>query len=187
MKRIRFLAIPLLAVLLGIAFLLPLSAGAASTQASAPSSASTVTNTFTNVPVSGHFKGGGTFQGTLTVTQFVAQSGKVAAQGILNGTLTNKAGTVIGTVTNQAVTLPVQLVDPSCSILNLVIGPIDLNLLGLMVHVSQITVTITANPAGGLLGQLLCDIANLLNSGSPLSQILSQIIADLNQILSMLP
>jgi hypothetical protein len=56
-----------------------------------------------------------------------------------------------------------------------------------MVHVSQITITITANPAGGVLGQLLCDIANLLNSGSPLSQILSQILADLNQILGMLP
>jgi hypothetical protein len=186
MKRIRFLTIPLLAVLLGIAILLPLSAGAASTQPSTPSAASTVTNTFKNIPVSGHFKGGGTFQGTLTVTQFVAQSGKVAAQGLLSGTLTNKAGNVVGTVTNQLVTLPVRL-DPTCSILNLVVGPIDLNLLGLMVHVSQITITITANPAGGVLGQLLCDIANLLNSGSPLSQILSQILADLNQILGMLP
>ena len=95
---------------------------------------------------------------------------------------TDKAGNVIGTVTNQAVTLPVRLVDPSCSILHLVIGPIDLNLLGLMVHVSQITIDITANPAGGLLGQLLCDIANLLNNGGPLSQI----IADLNQILALL-
>jgi hypothetical protein len=147
-----------------------------------------VTNTFTNIPVSGHFKGNGTFQGTLTVTQFVAdQSGKkVAAQGLLSGTLTDKAGNVVGTVTNDPVTLPVQLVDPSCSILNLVVGPIDLNLLGLMVHVNQITINITANPAGGLLGQLLCDIANLLNGGSPLSQVLSQILADLNQILGML-
>jgi len=59
---------------------------------------------------------------------------------------------------------------PSCQILTLSLGPIDLNLLGLRVQLDNcnggpVTVTITAIP-GQLLGDLLCDLANLLNGGS---------------------
>ena len=58
---------------------------------------------------------------------------------------------------------------PACNILNLSLGPIDLNLLGLEValdncHNGPVTVDITAVP-GSLLGDLLCDLANLLNNG----------------------
>ena len=55
----------------------------------------------------------------------------------------------------------------ACPILHLVIGPITLDLLGLSVTTNQIVLDITAIPgAGNLLGNLLCDIAGLLN-GSP--------------------
>jgi hypothetical protein len=58
----------------------------------------------------------------------------------------------------------------ACDILNLSLGPIDLNLLGLEVAVDDcangpVTVDITAIPAGGLLGELLCDLDNLLSGG----------------------
>ena len=64
--------------------------------------------------------------------------------------------------------------DPTaCPILDLQLGPIDLNLLGLQVTTSQICLDITAYQGGGLLGDLLCGVANLLNQGTPLGTILS--------------
>ncbi len=71
----------------------------------------------------------------------------------------------------------------SCQILRLSIGAIDLNLLGLTVHLNPVLLVITAVPGpGNLLGNLLCAIANLLNGGGSLSQI----IALLNQLLALL-
>src|SRR5204863_6782626 len=61
----------------------------------------------------------------------------------------------------------------ACPILDLMLGPITLDLLGLVVETSPICLTITAFENGGLLGDLLCSIANLLNGGLPLSQILA--------------
>lgn len=65
------------------------------------------------------------------------------------------------------------LPNAACPILNLELGPIHLNLLGLNVDTSAICLDITAIPGGGLLGDLLCGIANLLNGGNPLATILA--------------
>jgi hypothetical protein len=46
-----------------------------------------------------------------------------------------------------------------CTVLDLVLGPLDLNLLGLMVHLNRTELRITADPNGGLLGSLLCSLA----------------------------
>src|SRR4051794_39572796 len=46
-----------------------------------------------------------------------------------------------------------------CTVLDLPLGPLDLNLLCLMVHLDATQVRITADPAGGLLGSLLCSLA----------------------------
>ena len=60
--------------------------------------------------------------------------------------------------------------DPSCSLVNLVLGPPHLNVLGLVIDLNQVVRNITAVPgAGNLLGNLLCAVANLLNGGSALS------------------
>jgi hypothetical protein len=53
----------------------------------------------------------------------------------------------------------------SCDVLNLALGPIDLNLLGLRVELDDcrngpVTVDITATPDGGLLGDLLCSLGD---------------------------
>jgi hypothetical protein len=127
----------------------------------------------------------GNFVGSLTVTSFQAVNGVLSAVGTLSGTVTNAAGVVTQTVTNQAVTVPVASINGSCTILDLTLGAVHLNLLGLVVDLNQVHLTITAQPAGGLLGQLLCDLANLLNGGS-LSSLLSQIVTQLNQILAAL-
>jgi hypothetical protein len=45
-----------------------------------------------------------------------------------------------------------------CPILDLTLGPLDLNLLGLMVHLDTVHLTITADSTGGVLGSLLCSL-----------------------------
>src|SRR5678815_1628746 len=72
-----------------------------------------------------------------------------------------------------------------CSVLNLSLGPIHLDLLGLVVDTSSICVDITAHSGGGLLGDLLCGVAGLLDSGLPLDQILGRLTGpDLTTFLS---
>jgi hypothetical protein len=65
----------------------------------------------------------------------------------------------------------------ACPILNLQLGPIDLTLLGLRVETSQICLDVTARAGGGLLGDLLCGVANLLQGGLSLPEILGQLQA----------
>jgi hypothetical protein len=69
-----------------------------------------------------------------------------------------------------------------CSILNLDIGAIHLDLLGLVIDLSPISLDITAVPGGGLLGDLLCGLANLLNGGG-LFQTIQRLVNQINQIL----
>lgn len=182
----------------GTAMAVGLSAGAANataltathasrTAASAPAVApgtitSTVQGTFTNAD------GTGTFTGTFTPHKFHVVHGVLEATGRLQGTLTDANGTKLGTVSRTA-TIPVNTqataaADPAaCQILDLVLGPLNLNLLGLVVTLNQVHLNITAVPgAGNLLGNLLCAVANLLNGGGPLTGI----AALLNQILAAL-
>ncbi|WP_433727901.1 hypothetical protein ACQP2Y_13585 [Actinoplanes sp. CA-051413] len=140
--------------------------------------------------VNGTFGNGGTVTGTFTPKRFAAQNGKVVAIGTLHSVLTDAAGYNVGT-TDTAVTLPVQLpagdvgTQAACPILHLVLGPLDLNLLGLTVHLNTVVLDITAiSGPGNLLGNLLCAIAGLLNGG--LNAPLAQIVALLNAILALL-
>ena len=122
------------------------------------------------------------FVGTLSIQKFDVQNNQVVAIGNLTGQVT---GAIVGAVQNLLVAIP--LIDANadaCEILHLELGPIDLNLLGLVVHVDQIVIDITAQPGpGNLLGNLLCAIAGLLDQpGAPLS-----IITDLlNSLLDLL-
>jgi len=73
-----------------------------------------------------------------------------------------------------------------CPVLNLVLGPLNLNLLGLKVHLNRVVLNITAESgAGQLLGNLLCAVAGLLDGG-PLSGVLTQLQGLLNRILAIL-
>ena len=65
--------------------------------------------------------------------------------------------------------------DGPCPILNLELGPIDLTLLGLRVETSPICLDVIAQPGDGLLGDLLCAVANLLQGGISLADILAQL------------
>jgi hypothetical protein len=174
LMKARLTSFALALALLGAFLMLPGSAVAQTT------------NPFVDIPVTGTLPGGGTFQGLLDVTGFAVQNGQLVALGNLSGTLTNAVGTVIGTVTNVPVAIPVDLLGTvgSCEILDLVLGPLDLNLLGLLVHLDQVHLNITAQSApGNLLGNLLCAVAHLLDApGNPLGGL----AALLNGILGIL-
>ncbi len=127
------------------------------------------TNPFVNIAITGTLPGGGTFTGTFDVTRFAVRQGQLVAIGELTGTLTDAAGNVIGTVTDFVIELPVDLdgTTGTCEILTLVLGPLRLELLGLVVDLNQVVLTITAESGpGNLLGNLLCAIAGLLDQGA---------------------
>lgn len=76
----------------------------------------------------------------------------------------------------------------ACQILNLTLGPINLNLLGLVVRTNQINVRIDAVPgAGNLLGNLLCGITGLLDPNALANSPLGQLASILNSLLALAP
>jgi len=124
----------------------------------------------------------GAFSGTFRVTRFLVQNGQLMAQGNLTGAVTNALGDVVATV-NQSLVLPVLDIHGTCQILHLELGPLDLNLLGLLIHVDRIVLDITGQfGSGNPLGNLLCVIATLLDGGGPP---LSQVAGLLNQLLGL--
>ena len=107
----------------------------------------------------------GTFTGALTITQFIAQNGQVAAVGTLVGTVTNAVTGAVTTI-SQDVILPLLAAAPgSCPVLHLELGPLDLNLLGVAIHLDKVVLDITAQSGpGNLVGNLLCTVAHLLDN-----------------------
>jgi hypothetical protein len=140
------------------------------------------------IPVAPQQLNVGTTTGTLTsvkITSIANQSGQMVASGLATVTMASGA-TAIGSFTNAPLAAsPIPTGPGTCPILHLDIGPISLNLLGLVVTVPQdIIVDITAvSGPGNLLGNLLCAVANLLNQTPPP---LNQIVTLLNQILALL-
>jgi hypothetical protein len=146
--------------------------------------------------VTGESDNGATFEGQYHVRKFVERGGTLMAVGKLTGELTKKSGKTrdVSERVKMPVTLPggttsdasaarstssVKSLSPaSCEVLNLVLGPLDLDLLGLVIHLDRVVLNITAEPGpGNLLGNLLCAVAGLLDgTGLPT---LNQILADL--------
>jgi hypothetical protein len=62
------------------------------------------------------------------------------------------SGTDSGTADAQTAQTPPQI----CPVLNLVVGPLDLNLLGLIVNLNKVKLDITATRGGGAVGNLFC-------------------------------
>lgn len=130
------------------------------------------------VPITGEAANGKQFTGTFAIKKFVQRQGETMAVGTLKGTLKNR------NVTRRGVAIPAALVAEQpgllpkaaqqvCPILNLRLGPINLNLLGLRIVTNEIRLRIFAESGpGNLLGNLLCAITNLLNpaTGTPLGQ-----------------
>jgi hypothetical protein len=149
-------------------------------------------------PVTGTAEDGRTVTGTFTPRKFQVVNKELVAKGTLQGTI--EGGDKGPRTFHRSVTMPVEDViagAPSggeavatCDILNLVLGPLDLNVLGLEIHLDTVVLDIVANPAGGLLGDLLCAVANLLDGaggfGGVIGNLLNQLVGLLEDILGQL-
>ncbi|WP_425309949.1 hypothetical protein AADG42_14670 [Ammonicoccus fulvus] len=130
----------------------------------------------TSTPVTGTFADGTSFAGELSQLQVVRSGDALQLLGTITGTGLPVDGTSFATpITGMAV-------NDGCTVLDLDLGPLHLDLLGLVIDLNQINLDITAVPgAGNLLGNLLCSIAGLLdNAGGPLGGL----TALLNRLLS---
>ncbi len=156
----------------------------------APSASAAGTTNVDAVPVQGTIAStGGMFDGSVDVDRVAVQNGQLRAIGTLTGDVVNSAGDTVGTVTDKPVSLPVASEDGSCQILDLSIGAVNLNVLGLIVQLDPVHLNITAQQgSGNLLGNLLCTVAHLFdNNGSQsLSGFLSPIVNLLNMIIGRL-
>ena len=134
--------------------------------------------------------------GSFTPKRFVEKDGKVFAKGVIRGAYETKSGATKKFKVKRLV--PVKKANGTlltaraanradCDVLNLVLGPLDLNVLGLTVSLNRVLLDIVAvSGAGNLLGNLLCAVAGLLDGGGLLGNLLGQITDLLNQILGRL-
>jgi hypothetical protein len=127
-----------------------------------------------NLRVEGVLSDGGTFKGKFTVTRFGYDETKgLIVDGFLHGTVTTATGEVLEDFEQSVMGVPATLNEATaegvstaavCDILNLDIGAINLNLLGLALDVAPISLDLTAvSGSGNLLGNLLCAVAGLLD------------------------
>ena len=148
--------------------------------------------------VTGKAANGKHFKGTYGIQRVIVRNGKPYTYGTLKGRLGGHK------VVRYGVKMPVQLTGSSgaaasqttCNVLHLVLGPINLNLLGLRVTLGggaqmnqPIVLDITAVQGGGLLGDLLCGLTNALNQNGILAQLTGQVqslTATLNSLLALL-
>jgi hypothetical protein len=141
--------------------------------------------------VAGQTKGGKTFTGTYSIDRFRTSRGQLVSTGTLRGRLGRRR------VVERDVRMPAALssdvqgaqvlppIPGACEILNLVLGPINLDLLGLVVRTNRINVRIDAVPGeGNLLGNLLCAITGILD---PQTAAARDQAAALNAILALVP
>jgi hypothetical protein len=122
-------------------------------------------------PINGTTAAGGVVNGVFQVTSFtINQAGQLVANGVLNGTLTAADGTVtnlVNTAVSSVVTNQAAGSGGGCQVLDLTLGPLHLDLLGLVVDLNQVHLNITAMPGpGNLLGNLLCGVTHLLDNGN---------------------
>src|SRR3954469_6714043 len=140
------------------------AASAAPNQASAPVKAAKPSkgSLSTQIPCAGV-----TTTCTLTITRFVKTGSTIAAVGtVTNGVQTEAVQVPVKAINTSAVqanAVSPLAVTATCGILNLTLGPLDLDLLGLVVHLDTVHLTIDAQSgSGNLLGNLLCAVAGLL-------------------------
>ena len=132
----------------------------------------------------------GAMTGVFNITHFAVQNNasgtpQIMAVGNLVGTVSN--GAAATTVALNNVTAPVTAATGSCPILSLTLGPLNLNVLGLVIDIpNPINLNIVAQSGpGNLLGNLLCSVAGLLDNGGLLGGSLTQITNLLNQVLGI--
>jgi hypothetical protein len=124
---------------------------------------------------------GGILNGTFTITNVTTEAGHLVANGVFTGTENGQP--VIADTGQAPINAPAA---GSCRILDLTLGPLHLDLLGLIVDLNQVHLTITAQRGpGNLLGNLLCAVAGLLDGGGNANAI-QNLLDQINAILGRL-
>ena len=148
------------------------------------------------VPIVGSASNGAAFAGTLSILRFEARANQVVAIGIVRGTV------AAGTAVVGEVALPVQVTAASqaapassssalvaqpqvapqqtatCTALNLNLGAVNLNVLGLLVTTQPIAIDLSGDSSAPV-GNLVCTALDLLNNVVGLVGILNQILGAL--------
>src|SRR5262245_33694925 len=180
--------------------------GSPATSASAQHGAKAATGSFTRVAHSpqgvaksklvGETAKGKRVTGSFTPLSFSKHNGHLRAHGLVSGVIHQgngktktfsvmrniKVRSMNGTVPGAA--RSAAGAKATCDILQLVLAPLDLDLLGLQVHLDKVVLNIVAQSgAGQLLGNLLCAVAGLLDNGGTLSQLLNRLGQILDQLL----
>jgi hypothetical protein len=149
------------------------------------------------LPIAGSVVGGGAFNGTVTINRFATQNGQLVAIGFVRGSITNAAGTVLGTGL-RPVTLPVTLgtgpaltsaaisVDPARMLPALFTGAtggrwtrVQVTSCGVL-HVALGPVAVNVLGFNVNLGAVTLDLAG--DSAGPLGALVCQVIALLNTV-----
>jgi hypothetical protein len=129
---------------------------------------------------------GGALNGVFTIANFaVNDAGRLVANGTFTGTATNAAG-VVTDLTDAVVSTVVNApaAGGGCQVLDLTLGPLHLDLLGLVVDLNQVHLNITAQPGpGNLLGNLLCSVTHLLDNTGASGNAIQNLVARLNALL----
>lgn len=170
-------------------------AGSSSTAAAAAADpvASTPAGTLT-APITGTTADGESVSGTFTPLKFTKKKGKVFVRGVIDGVVTDPESAATRTFTTIHKTRVISIngtpakargAQGTCEVLDLVLAPIQLDLLGLVVDLDRVHLNITAvSGAGNLLGNLLCEVVGLLDGG--LDGLLDRLVRLLNRILGQL-
>lgn len=146
---------------------------------------------YISTPVTGTINGLA-FSADYRITEFVAENDVLYAVGSLANVTGEGLPEEVSELSSQIVKMPVDTGDQSrkgnssgrtasCDVLFLNLGPLDLDLLGLVIHLDEVVLEIVAETgAGNLLGNLLCAVTGLLDGVAALQAIanlLNQIIA----------
>ena len=189
MKRISALVVVLAMCLV--------SAHAATAAPTAPTAERTVAHTKAGSlrsHITGTTASGRDVTGSFVPLRFVKRDGKVFVRGLVQGVVHRKDGST--STFAQLRTIRVKSINgtpaharttaqATCDILRLNLAPLDLDLLGLRVHLDRVVLNIVAaTGAGNLLGNLLCAVTGLLDGG--LQGALGRLVDLLNQILGAL-
>jgi hypothetical protein len=130
--------------------------------------------------------------GKFIPTGFSKKNGHVRVRGMLLGVVHNNDGSTrtfgvmrsmrVKSINGQPASARALA---TCEVLHLTLGPLDLDLLGLVVHLDRVVLNIDAQSGpGNLLGNLLCAVAGLLDGG--LQGALGRLVDLLNRILGQL-
>jgi hypothetical protein len=119
------------------------------------------------------------------ITHFAYENGQL----FVDGGLFAPDGTLISAFSHAPATLSKggSPTAPVCPILDLDIGAIHLDLLGLVVDLAPVHLNINAESgSGNLLGNLLCAVAGLLDGPSPLASAITNLLNQINALLGTL-